>query len=111
MKKFFLKLFFLILILFIYKNWFWGTDIIGGDWPYFFQEAINSFSFVPPAWSSIHGNGLGGTFIVYALDSYLYFIGWFFSNILNIPWVFAYKFFLFWNVFIFMYSFHFVFVE
>lgn len=83
------------IIIFIYKNWFFPGEIIGGDWPFFHQEAINDFSFLPPAWSNAHGNGLGGTILVYPLDSYLYFTGWFFSNILHIPWNIVYKFFWF----------------
>lgn len=93
-------LFFLIFLL-IYFPWLLHFELIGGDWPYFFQEGINNFSFMPPAWSPIHGNGLGGTLITYALDSYLYFTGWFFSHMLHIPWPFVYK-FLFFGMFLFL---------
>lgn len=79
----------------IYKNWFFSTNIIGGDWPYFFPEAVTAFSFPLAAWDATYGNGLGGTHIVYALDSYLVFTGWFFSNVLHLPWNIVYKIFWF----------------
>ena len=84
-----------ICILLAYGNWFAAKEIIGGDWPYFYQEAINNFTWLPPVWSGIHGNGLGGSILSYSLDSYLYFIGWLFSGILHIPWVIVYKIFWF----------------
>lgn len=87
----YILLFFVITV--IYKNWFLSNEIIGGDWPYFFQEEINAFTSTPPFWSSVHGNGLGGKIISYSLDTYLYFTAWLFSVILHIPWLIVYKFF------------------
>ena len=75
----------------IYKNWFLSPEIIGGDWPYFYPENIHSFSFFPPIWNSVQGNGMGGTSLVYGLDTYLTSTGWFFSNVLSIPWNVTYK--------------------
>jgi hypothetical protein len=89
------SLLFLAAILLIYRNWLLSPEIIGGDWPYFFPENIKAFSFLPPPWDSTYGNGFGGSHVVYALDSYLYFTGWFFSDILKIPWPIVYKFFWF----------------
>lgn len=95
MKKILLYFLFFCFLLLIYKNWFFSPEIIGGDWPFFYPENVRDFSFLPAAWSSIHGNGLGGPHVVYALDSYLYFTGWFFTNTLHIPWNFVYKIFWF----------------
>ncbi len=83
-----------ILILIVFKNWFLNPEIIGGDWPYFFNETLKEFTLFPPAWSSLHGNGLGGTITAYFIDQYLYFTVSF-SNILSIPWTFIYKIFWF----------------
>ncbi len=94
-SNFFYSAIFLIVIGIIFKNWFLSLSIIGGDWPFFSQQQINNFPLFPPAWSSLHGNGLGGTIVVYALDSYLYFIGSFFSHILHIPWSIVSKIFWF----------------
>ncbi len=80
---------------FIYHNWFMSKEIIGGDWPFYYQEAVNMFSPLPPVWSGVHGNGLGGKIIFYSVDTYLYFPGWFFSKILHIPWDMVYKVFWF----------------
>lgn len=82
----------LIVVLFIiYKNWFLSPEIIGGDWPYFYQENIQSFTFFPPIWNSVQGNGMGGTTLVYGLDTYLTSTGWFLSNMLSFPWNVTYK--------------------
>lgn len=86
--------FYIGIIFLIFHSWFLHNEIIGGDWPHFYQEAINNFSFFPSAWDGTHGNGLGGTIISYALDSYLYATGYIFSVILHIPWNIVYK--LFW---------------
>ncbi len=82
---------FLVLLTVIFKNWFLSPNIIGGDWPFFYQEYINLFSFLPPVWDSVHGNGLGGQSIIYTTDSYLYFTGWLFSVVFHIPWNIVYK--------------------
>src|SRR5260221_12637977 len=82
---------FFILLGIIFKNWFISANIIGGDWPFFYQEYINQFSFLPPDWNPLLGNGFGGQSIIYAIDSYLYFTGWFFSVLLHIPWPLVYK--------------------
>lgn len=90
-NKFILLLVLCGLLFVIYRNWFIVEFIIGGDWPFFYPENIREFSFLPPAWNSIHGNGFGGPHIVYALDTYLYLTGWFFSNVLQIPWHVVYR--------------------
>ena len=92
---------FSLMIFFVFRSWFVNTEILGGDWPYFSQEAINNFPSLPPSWSGTHGNGFGGTIITYGLDTYLYSTGWFFSQILHIPWVIVYKFFWF-GMFLFL---------
>jgi hypothetical protein len=82
---------FLIFLFSIFKNWLISPYIIGGDWPFFFQEYVNHFSFLPPIWNSAEANGLGGQSVIYATDSYLYFTGWLFSVILHVPWPVVYK--------------------
>lgn len=94
-------LFFIILGI-IFKNWLFAPNIIGGDWPFFFQQYINQFSFLPPVWNSAQGYGLGGQSIIYALDSYLYFTAWLFSVLLHIPWRIVYK--IFWFGFFLLFS-------
>src|SRR5258708_11768738 len=86
---FYLVTFFLLFL--IYYPWFFHNLIIGGDWPFFYQESVNSFSFFPSVWNYAQNNGLGGQSITYALDSYLYFTGWFFSAFLHIPLPIVYK--------------------
>lgn len=97
MKKIHLIYFaiFLIPLILVFRNWFFSSTIIGGDWPYFYQENVNSFSFLPPLWNPVQDGGLGGISLVYALDSYLYFTGAVFSHLLQIPWSIVYKIFWF----------------
>jgi len=97
MKKNRLWLLFLFLIGFIltvYRNWFLSPNIIGGDWPYFFNETLKQFTFFPPAWSLMHGNGLGAPITTYFIDQYLYFTVYLSVGILHVPWAIGYK--LFW---------------
>ena len=85
---------FIILLVDIYYSWFVNANIIGGDWPFFFNETLKEFTLFPPAWSLVHGNGLGGTILTYYLDQYLYFSAYLSTSILHIPWAIGYK--LFW---------------
>jgi len=84
-----------LIFLTLFKSWFIGREIIGGDWPYFFNETLKEFTLFPPAWSVVHGNGLGGTINTYFLDQYLYSIVFVFTNTLQMPWTFIYKIFWF----------------
>jgi len=73
-----------------YYRWFTPTPIIGGDWPYFFNETIKEFPFSVPSWNTWRANGLGGTNQIYFLQIFenftTSFVNWF-----NIPWVLVYK--------------------
>lgn len=84
-----------IIIFLIFKNWFISETVIGGDWPYFFNETIREFPLFTPSWSSFHGNGLGGIIPDYFLNQYLYFTTFFSLKILHIPWEIGYKIFWF----------------
>lgn len=90
-----IKLFPFIIIVFLFKNWFINGYIIGGDWPFFHNEFLREFNYFPPSWASYQGNGLGGQFISYPLDTYLYFIVSLFVNFLGFPWEIIYKVFFF----------------
>ncbi len=79
----------------IFSDWFTTREVIGGDWPYFYSETLKEFSLFVPSWSSYHGNGLGGEFISYSLDSYLYFVVSLFVNGLGISWGVIYRIFFF----------------
>lgn len=95
MKRLFFIFPVLLIIFLVFKNWFLSKQIIGGDWPFFFNETLNGFSFFPPAWSVNHGGGMGGVIPNYLLDTYLYFTTFIFFNVLRVPWVVVYKVFWF----------------
>jgi len=82
---------FIILLVVIYYPWFVNANIIGGDWPYFFDETIRALSLFPPSWSSLHGNRVGGIIPSYFLDQYLYFTAFLSSHVLHISWEVGYK--------------------
>lgn len=84
----------LLCLLLFFGRWWISPVIIGGDWPFFFQEAIRDFAFFPPSWSFVHGNGLGGGIFSYSVDTYLYLTGSF-STVFGIPWSIGAKFFWF----------------
>lgn len=99
-----IKLLPFIIGLLLFKNWFTTYQIIGGDWPFFYTEFLNELSFFPPSWASYQGNGLGGEFISYSLDTYLYLIVSLFVHLLGFSWEIVYKifffgFFLFFSIF------------
>lgn len=81
----------LTVLILIYGRWFIHREIIGGDWPYIFNNVISSLPIFPPSWSSTHGNGLGGTILTYSLDSYLFLGAWIFTNLFHLPWQVIYK--------------------
>ncbi|OGH42834.1 MAG: hypothetical protein A3B53_02195 [Candidatus Levybacteria bacterium RIFCSPLOWO2_01_FULL_42_15] len=84
-----------LLIFFIFKNWFTAPFITAGDFPHFFNETIAQWSIIPPSWNPTNGNGFGGEHLLYALDSYIYFLGGFMVNRIGLPWEVVYKFFVF----------------
>src|SRR3989344_6664515 len=84
-----------LLIFFIFKNWFTAPFITAGDFPHFFNETIVQWSITPPSWDTTQSNGFGGEHILYALDSYVYFLGGFMVNRIGLPWEVVYKIFVF----------------
>lgn len=64
-------------VAFIYKGWFIKPYIIGGDWPYFHEEYLQSVPVVPQVWMPLQQNGLGGVDPVLNLS--------FFQNITTLP--------------------------
>jgi len=89
------SLFLFIASAIIFGAWFTAREVIGGDWPYFFSSFLNEFTLFPHSWAAYQGNGLGGEFISYSLDSYLYLVVYLFVNVLHIPWEIVYKVFFF----------------
>lgn len=84
----------------IFCRWFTMGQIIGGDWPFLFDEALREFSLPVPVWHTWFGNGLGGITPVFSLQIFNNFttsLAYFF----NIPWVAVYKIFWF-GLFIFL---------
>lgn len=90
-----------IFIVFIFKNWLLSPFLSARDFPYFFSETLTEWPIFPPEWSSILSNGFGGEHLLYALDSYIYFIVNLFVNSLGLPWVIVYKVFIF-GLFVFL---------
>lgn len=78
----------------IYIHWFDHEFIIGGDWPYFYNETIKEFSLIVPSWNAWQSNGLGGINQTYFLQIYQNF-SHFPVNLLGVPWTVTYKFFWF----------------
>ncbi len=81
---------FVLILGLVYYRWFTLTPVVGGDWPYFFNETIREFTLTVPPWNTWYGNGLGGTSPIYFLQIYQNFTI-FLSNSLNIPWIIIYK--------------------
>lgn len=93
-KKIFL-IFALIFVIVVFKSWFVNTEIIGGDWPYYHQEFIDKINLIPPSWSNLWGNGLGGRIISYNINGYFYATTFLGTQILHLPWQITYRIFWF----------------
>lgn len=85
----------ILLIFFIFKNWFITSFLTAGDFPYLFKETIAEWSITLPSWDITQGNGFGGEHVLYALDSYMHFLGGFMVNRIGLPWEVVYKIFVF----------------
>lgn len=93
-KTFLFGLFAIISIFIVYRPWYGGGEIIGGDWPYLFSEMVRSQSYIPSSWQSGYGGGLGGISPAYFLSIYNFFSSYI-SVAFGLPWVFVYKVFWF----------------
>ncbi len=78
----------------VFRNWFLAPEIIGGDWPYYYNDFLSELSLLVPSWNTWQGNGLGGTSSLYFLKSFEYFTTAF-VNFLHVPWFIVYKIFWF----------------
>ncbi|MDO8660239.1 MAG: hypothetical protein Q7K54_06650, partial [Candidatus Parcubacteria bacterium] len=78
-------------IFFTFRNWFLTPQIIGGDWPYFFEETFKNYSFYFSSWNPFDGNGFGGMSPFYSLGIFHGFTV-FLSQTFYISWAFIYKF-------------------
>lgn len=85
---------FVFLLVVIFRPWFLSSEIIGGDWPFYFNETLEEFTFFPLSWNAEYNNGLGGTDTLYFLNIYQSFTV-LLTQIFHIPWVFIYKVFWF----------------
>ncbi len=90
------KILCVIVILIVYRAIFINLELIGGDWPYYFKEYLDSFS-LPTIWNPLWPTGLGGNqAIILPLKLYLHLVVMIFVNTLGIPWAIVQKVFFFW---------------
>src|SRR3989344_5887845 len=90
-RTFFLILPILASILFIYRAWFTGGEIIGGDWPYYWRDSFLEMKLWPSLWAQWQENGLGGTNPLLGLRLFQSLLIVPFVNWLGLPWELVYK--------------------
>ena len=90
-QNIFYALFFLGFVFLVFRNWFLAPQIIGGDWPYLFDEMLKDYSFFFSLWNPFQGNGFGGMVPFYSLGVFHGFTV-FLSQTFHITWSIAYKF-------------------
>ncbi len=90
-RTFILVLPILALILFIYRAWFTGGAIIGGDWPYYWRDSLSEMKLWPSLWAQWQENGLGGTNPLLGLRLFQSLLIVPFVNWLGLPWEAVYK--------------------
>lgn len=79
------------IILFIYRAWFLYPQIIGGDWPYYYNDYLKGFSLFPVLWAPWLGGGLGSVQQILGLHFFGSSIVVLFHQWLQIPWNIVYK--------------------
>ena len=90
------KILCLIVILIVYRAIFINPELIGGDWPYYFKEYLDTFD-LPSIWNPAWPTGLGGNqAIILPLKLYLHLVVTVFVNTLGVPWPLVQKVFFFW---------------
>lgn len=82
---------FLSTVFLIFRNWFLHSLIIGGDWPYYYDEFLKNFFLVPTIWQPWLGNGLGGIQPLLGLHLFSSIVIVPFTQWLDIPWNIVYK--------------------
>ncbi|MBI2430651.1 MAG: hypothetical protein HYV39_01400 [Candidatus Levybacteria bacterium] len=78
----------------VFGRWFLNQEIIGGDWPYYFDEMLKEFVFFPLSWNPGNGNGLGDIDPLYFLNIFSNFTI-VLSTYSGLPWIVVYKIFWF----------------
>lgn len=77
----------LSILAYLYRNWFSKGVITAPDLGFYFPGRLNDFSWLPFAWSSVFGSGLGApTFNIFYLDMYINFGIRLLVFTLGIPW-------------------------
>ncbi|MBI4064987.1 hypothetical protein HY409_01270 [Candidatus Gottesmanbacteria bacterium] len=76
---------------FVFRKWFTLPEIIGGDWPYYYEANLKNFFLVPTIWQPWLGNGLGNIQPLLGLHLFGSMVIVFFTQWLHIPWNIAYK--------------------
>lgn len=79
------------LIGYIYRGWFIHTEIVGGDWPYYYDGFLRDISLYPTLWASWLGNGMGAVNPLLGLGAFFSLTVVPFTHWLHVPWVVAYK--------------------
>ncbi|HLD24869.1 MAG TPA: hypothetical protein VJB96_03025, partial [Patescibacteria group bacterium] len=79
------------LLAWVFRQWFTGSEIIGGDWPYFFPETLKVFTLYPSLWVPWLGNGVGGVNLLLGLNLFQTILIVPFTQWLGIPWPIVYK--------------------
>lgn len=82
---------FLSAIFFVFRKWFILPEIIGGDWPYYYEDYLKNFSLIPMIWQPWLGNGLGGIQPLLGLHLFGSIVIVPFTQWLTIPWNSVYK--------------------
>lgn len=83
------------IIVYIYRGWFILPQIVGGDWPYYYNSFLQGFSSTLSFWSPWQVNGLGGLQPNLGLHFFNSFVIVLFYRWLGLPWVLVYKIFWF----------------
>lgn len=90
-------LFVLVSILALYKSWFGLHVLTAPDISFYFPSRLAELGWLPHAWSSVFGNGLGAsTSNIFYLDMYLHFGVSVLVTGLGLPWVVASRLLFFW---------------
>lgn len=86
--NFFAIIFFILLIILVFKSWLFSSAVTGGDLGFYWNSMLRNYSLYPYAWNNLYNNGMGGNAIsLLWLNTAFSLPLWLLSIILGFNWI------------------------
>lgn len=88
---------FFLLVISVFKAWFFLNPISSGDWGFFYNSSLKEFSIISNSWNNVFNSGLGGSnFIILGLFFYFSSTIYFLFNFFKFDWLLIERIAWFW---------------